>query len=342
MLPWLYVSGEGPARDTAALAARGVTIIVNAAASAPARVAGSPAAGPGGMGRLDLPLQDAPSQELSGWFHSVIEAVEAARAAGHSALIHCMKARPRRGCALGLCPRRRRVCVFATRPRRVTRLLPAHTQGVSRSGALAVAYVMWRDGSGLDAALKLVRAGRPLIGPNAGFLCQLLEWQETLAAARGGGGGGGGDGGMHNGMGGGGGGGGGGAVAPPCIVHAVNRVGAGPGVYVVEACREADTRARVRSTAFDTGRVYVVWWPADARVDIWVGAAAGEGGVAVAAAAAPAGGGAVVHTHAFRLRARVRRGVDGVCGAGGGGAVGGALWRAAIPVTALARGALRG
>ncbi len=96
ILPWLFVSGEGPAQDLVALAARGVTVIVNAAAAS----AGCVASGGGGIARLNIPLVDAPTQELAGWFHAVIAAIEGARAAHGAALVHCQKVR---GCFRACC-----------------------------------------------------------------------------------------------------------------------------------------------------------------------------------------------------------------------------------------------
>ncbi len=55
-------------------------------------------------------------------------------------------------------------------------------QGVSRSGALVVAYTMWQQRLGVDAALAYVRARRAVVSPNPGFLAQLLEWEQELAA----------------------------------------------------------------------------------------------------------------------------------------------------------------
>lgn len=45
--------------------------------------------------------------------------------------------------------------------------------GVSRSGAVAVAYVMWHRGLSADAALQVVRAVRPIVTPNDDFMAQL-------------------------------------------------------------------------------------------------------------------------------------------------------------------------
>lgn len=54
-------------------------------------------------------------------------------------------------------------------------------QGVSRSGALAIAYVMADTGVAFDEAKQLVRAVRGIINPNGMFECQLKAWQVSQA-----------------------------------------------------------------------------------------------------------------------------------------------------------------
>ena len=58
-------------------------------------------------------------------------------------------------------------------------------QGVSRSAALAVAFVMWKRGVGFRRALDFVTRRRPVVSPNGGFIGQLLAWEEYLADCRG-------------------------------------------------------------------------------------------------------------------------------------------------------------
>ncbi|GBG91824.1 hypothetical protein CBR_g53715 [Chara braunii] len=70
------------------------------------------------------------------------------------------------------------------------------SQGVSRSTALVIAYLMWKEGKSYDDAFRDVKAARGVTNPNMGFACQLIQWQRRLlagaaAAAAGGGGGGG-------------------------------------------------------------------------------------------------------------------------------------------------------
>ena len=53
--------------------------------------------------------------------------------------------------------------------------------GVSRSATLVIAYLMKRHGMSLDDALAHVRAKRPRIAPNEGFIQQLRAFEASLA-----------------------------------------------------------------------------------------------------------------------------------------------------------------
>lgn len=55
--------------------------------------------------------------------------------------------------------------------------------GVSRSGALVLAYLMICQGLSLAKAIAAVRLNRD-IGPNSGFLKQLLQLELSLRAER--------------------------------------------------------------------------------------------------------------------------------------------------------------
>ncbi|EFJ47476.1 hypothetical protein VOLCADRAFT_74968, partial [Volvox carteri f. nagariensis] len=51
--------------------------------------------------------------------------------------------------------------------------------GVSRSASVAVAYLMWSEHLSYVEAFKHVKAARPCIYPNLGFLLQLWEWESS-------------------------------------------------------------------------------------------------------------------------------------------------------------------
>jgi protein-tyrosine phosphatase len=52
--------------------------------------------------------------------------------------------------------------------------------GVSRSGMVVVAYVMYKDKLPRDKALAQVRTKRPITRPNPAFMERLLEWERAL------------------------------------------------------------------------------------------------------------------------------------------------------------------
>jgi len=56
--------------------------------------------------------------------------------------------------------------------------------GVSRSGMVVVAYVMYKDKLPRDKALALVRTKRPITRPNPAFMKRLLEWERVLENGR--------------------------------------------------------------------------------------------------------------------------------------------------------------
>ena len=52
--------------------------------------------------------------------------------------------------------------------------------GVSRSGTISCAYLMWRFKIGYSDALKMSQEKRPKISPNPGFLSQLAEYEKEI------------------------------------------------------------------------------------------------------------------------------------------------------------------
>jgi hypothetical protein len=168
----LYVGGDTVARSREALAAAGVTHVLNATgfaspnyfrAVAPpgsaAALAPSPSGAPGAAAAAaaaddELPraadggpalsyktlwLQDTPGEDLGCVLYDSLDWLEGVRASGGVALVHC-------------------------------------SQGVSRSVALCIGYLMWRDGAGYDDTFARVKAARGVANPNMGFACQLLQW----------------------------------------------------------------------------------------------------------------------------------------------------------------------
>jgi hypothetical protein len=60
-------------------------------------------------------------------------------------------------------------------------------QGVSRSSAMMIGYLMWKHGWGFERTHMYVKERRGVSSPNTGFICQLLELAKRLSLARGGG-----------------------------------------------------------------------------------------------------------------------------------------------------------
>ncbi|ETV97505.1 hypothetical protein, variant 1 [Aphanomyces invadans] len=86
-----------------------------------------------------LRLRDHATQDIHQHFYSIFQFIDMARSRRGKVFIHCVK-------------------------------------GISRSPAMAIAYLMAREQLGLYPALELVRSSRPVIDPNAGFIFQLNEW----------------------------------------------------------------------------------------------------------------------------------------------------------------------
>ena len=57
------------------------------------------------------------------------------------------------------------------------------SQGVSRSTALAIAYMMWKHGHSYEDTFNVVKQARGVANPNIGFTCQLLHWHKRRMQA---------------------------------------------------------------------------------------------------------------------------------------------------------------
>ena len=93
---------------------------------------------------LTLYLEDSPNQDIGKVLYHVFEFIEAAYEEGGKVLVHC-------------------------------------TQGISRSAALCIAYIMYNRKMPYEEAFKGVKAIRGVTNPNIGFTCQLLHWQKQLS-----------------------------------------------------------------------------------------------------------------------------------------------------------------
>ncbi|GBG71031.1 hypothetical protein CBR_g8330 [Chara braunii] len=122
---------------------------------------------PGDLKYKTLWLEDTPGEDILSILYDVFDFLEEVREIGGRVFVHCC-------------------------------------QGVSRSTALVIAYLMWKEGRSYDDVFRDVKTARGVTNPNMGFACQLLQWQKRVLGgvgvgvgvgrAIGGGGGGGGGG----------------------------------------------------------------------------------------------------------------------------------------------------
>ncbi|XP_077591554.1 uncharacterized protein LOC144209186 [Stigmatopora nigra] len=92
---------------------------------------------------LRIPIDDSLWDDLLPWIPEALRFIDSAMSSGASVLVHC-------------------------------------AAGISRSPALAVAYIMYSSGMDLDHAYRFVKERRPSISPNFNFLGQLQHFQGTL------------------------------------------------------------------------------------------------------------------------------------------------------------------
>ncbi|XP_041857412.1 dual specificity protein phosphatase 16 [Melanotaenia boesemani] len=93
---------------------------------------------------LRIPIDDSLWDDLLPWIPQALHFIDAAMSSGASVLVHC-------------------------------------AAGISRSPALAVAYIMYSLEMDLDHAYRFVKERRPTISPNFNFLGQLQHFQGALS-----------------------------------------------------------------------------------------------------------------------------------------------------------------
>ncbi|KAF1318538.1 Dual specificity catalytic domain containing protein, partial [Globisporangium splendens] len=158
---FLYVSNVAVASDMSLLRALGITHVVNCCKELCAEAAASPSQGKDDaafrskLQVLEFALRDDTREDLTWFFYQVIDFVnDAQRSVAGKALIHCY-------------------------------------QGISRSCAFAVAYVMHQQQQNhheenaplsFRVALAFVKDKRAIASPNTAFLCQLIAWEQELAS----------------------------------------------------------------------------------------------------------------------------------------------------------------
>lgn len=92
---------------------------------------------------LSLNLYDSPSQNIIGLFYPVIDFIDTALEKKQGVYVHCY-------------------------------------QGVSRSSAIVIAYIMWKEKKAFRVVNDDVKEKRQVTAPNAGFTVQLLRWEKII------------------------------------------------------------------------------------------------------------------------------------------------------------------
>jgi protein-tyrosine phosphatase len=89
------------------------------------------------------PIMDAPPAPDVAWLRRMVEFVDTQRRNGATIYVHCVA-------------------------------------GISRSGLVVTAYIMYTRHWGREKALAYVRSRRPWVQPNPAFMQLLSDWEETL------------------------------------------------------------------------------------------------------------------------------------------------------------------
>lgn len=154
---FLFVSNFAVASDPQKLRELGITHVVNCCQELPSETdpgvePRSQSLNPEPIAYLRLKLRDDTHEDLSWFFYQVIAFITSAQNQAlptGKVLVHCH-------------------------------------QGISRSCAFVVAYVMYQQGQQQGSipnfrdALATVKTQRPIVSPNTAFLCQLIEWEREL------------------------------------------------------------------------------------------------------------------------------------------------------------------
>ena len=110
---------------------------------------------------LKIELLDTPSTDLRPHLEGASQYIASALLSGGNVLVHCQQ-----------------VCVRSQRPNVCHDSETMHcSQGVSRSPAIVIAYLIHNLGMSYDQAHALVKWCRPCINPNPGFVAALRAWE---------------------------------------------------------------------------------------------------------------------------------------------------------------------
>lgn len=173
VLPYLFIGGEESSMNAGNLRALGITHVLNVAAECNGRL--ESAVRP--LCYLQCPLNDTLQQSLFPVADDAIAFIGASCGGvgtrGLGSRVHSQR------------PAVPRTIVAEEARRAGGRVLVHCAQGVSRSAAVVIAYLMRTYDMLLNDALALVTACRPCVSPNIGFIYQLTEYGKVLAGRRG-------------------------------------------------------------------------------------------------------------------------------------------------------------
>jgi len=153
LLPFLFISGRTVSQSKDMLQAYGITHIVNCASTVCKNVFEG-VRDPYGDGSveyidyLSLPMLDSTHEDLFAIFYQVIRYILRVREENPSGriLVHCQ-------------------------------------QGVSRSSAICIGFLMLWFRMSYEAACGYVKRRRGICSPNVGFMCQLMAWFQRLCSS---------------------------------------------------------------------------------------------------------------------------------------------------------------
>ncbi|KAF4045114.1 Dual specificity phosphatase catalytic domain [Phytophthora infestans] len=149
---FLYVSNLRVARDTAKLRALGITHVINCCGELKHFANGVEQHEATAFTVLKLSLRDDATEDLTPFFPRVVQQIANSRQQSQNGTIEKV-------------------------------LVHCH-QGVSRSCAFAIAYVMLEQQLPYREAAVIVKRQRAISSPNSAFICQLLEWEKDLHLMR--------------------------------------------------------------------------------------------------------------------------------------------------------------
>jgi len=205
ILPFIFVSGRIVAADKSKLEMHRITYVLNASLTHCPNYFEQEK---NKFSYLGLRFHDSKEEEISWVMYQAFDFIESARLNSANVLIHCI-------------------------------------EGVSRSCAICIAYLMWSQKMSYDQAFKFVREQRGICSPNLAFHCQLLEWQKLQNE--------------HPGF--------------PLLFRISPHGVHDRETYVMKTCRDLEHRELIPASAaaLDPRGVFIVWPKDSLKLYVWKG-----------------------------------------------------------------------